>query len=104
MLSSTTAVSHEISLEPGTEPVNVKPYRLQETQKQEDRRQVDKHRRGEIITESNSPWNSPLLIMPKKANATEEKMWRLVIDYRKVNEKTVGTRNPCVMSQKFWIS
>jgi hypothetical protein len=94
MLTNTTAVRHEIRIEPGVEPVNVKPYWLPEAQKQEVRRQVEKLRREGIITESNSPWNSSLLIVPKKADATGEKMWRLVIDYRKVNEKTVGDAHP----------
>ena len=94
MLTSTTAVRLEIRIEPGVEPVNVKPYQLPETQKQEVRRQVEELRQGGIITESNSPWNSPLLIVPKKADATGEKKWRLVIDYRKVNEKTVVDAYP----------
>ena len=94
ILTSTTAVRHEIRTEPGIEPVKVKPYRLPETQKQEVGRQVEELRKGGIITESNSPWNSPLLIVPKKADATGEKKWRLVIDYRKVNEKKVGDAYP----------
>jgi hypothetical protein len=94
MLTSTAAVRHEIRIEPGVEPVNVKPYRLPETQKQEVRRHVEEVRRGGIITESTSPWNSPLLIVPKKADATGEKKWRLVIDYRKMNEKTAGDAYP----------
>jgi transposase InsO family protein len=93
-LTSTTAVKHEIRMEPGVEPVNVKPYRLPETQKAEIRKQVEELKRGGIITESNSPWNSPLLIVPKKLDTTGEKKWRLVIDYRKVNEKTVGDAYP----------
>jgi len=94
ILTSTTAVRHEICTEPGIEPVNVKPYRLTETQKQEVGMQVEKLRKGGIITESSSPWNSPLLIVPKKADATGEKKWRLAIDYRKVNEKKVGDAYP----------
>jgi len=72
-LTSTTAVRHEIRIDPGVEPVNVKPYRLPETQKQEVQRQAEELRRGGIITESRSTWNSPLLIVPKKADATGEK-------------------------------
>ena len=90
VLSSTTAVKHEIRLEPGTEPVNASLYRLPESQKQEVRRQVEELKRGGIITESNSPLNSPLLVVPKKADATGERSWRLVTEYRKLNEKTVG--------------
>jgi hypothetical protein len=32
VLSSTTAVKHEIRLEPGTQPINSRPYRLPESQ------------------------------------------------------------------------
>jgi hypothetical protein len=34
-LTGTTAIRHEIRMQPGVEPVNVKPYRLTETQKWE---------------------------------------------------------------------
>ena len=48
MLSSTSVVKHEIRLEPGTEPVNTRPYRLPESQKPEVRRQVEELKRGEL--------------------------------------------------------
>lgn len=92
-VSCTPVVKHEIRLEPGTEPINSRPYRLPESQKQEVRRQVEELEGG-IIAESTSPWNSPLLVVPKKADATGEKRWRLVIDYRKLNERTVGDAYP----------
>ena len=94
VLSSTTAVKHEIRLEPGTEPVNARPYRLPESQKREVRGQIEELKRAGIITESNSAWKSPLLVVPKKLDASGEKRWRLVIDYRKLNEKTVGDAYP----------
>jgi hypothetical protein len=46
ILTSTATVGHEIRTELGVEPVNVKPYRLPETQKREVRRQVEELRRG----------------------------------------------------------
>ena len=94
VMSSTTSVKHEIRLEPGTQPINSRPYRLPESQRQEVGRQVEELREKGIITESNSPWNSPLLVVPKKADASGEKQWRLVIDYSKLNEKTVGDAYP----------
>jgi hypothetical protein len=39
VLTNTAAVKHEIRMEPGAEPVNIRPYRLPEAQKQEVRRQ-----------------------------------------------------------------
>ena len=94
VLSSTRVVKHEIRLEPGTDPVNTRPYQLPEAQKLEVRRQVEELKKGGIITESSFPWSSPLLLVPKKENATREKRWRLVIDYRKLNKKTVGDAYP----------
>lgn len=46
-----------------------------------------------IIRESHSPWNSPVWLVSKKSEIGEKK-WRLVIDYRKFNEKTVKNRYP----------
>ena len=69
-LTSTTAVKHEIRMQSGVEPVNVKPYRLPEAQKQEVRKQVAELKRGGIITESNCPWNRPLILVPMNADAT----------------------------------
>jgi len=73
VLSTTTAVKHEIKLEPGTEPVNARPYRLPESHKQEVRRQIEELKRGRVITDKNSAWNSPLLVVPKKPDARGEK-------------------------------
>ena len=75
MLTSTAAVRHETRTEPRVEPVNVKPYRLPETQKQEIGRQVEELRREGIIKESSSPWNSPLLIVPKMRQARKSGCW-----------------------------
>jgi hypothetical protein len=65
---------------PGTEPVNTRPYRLPEAQKQKVRKQVEELKRGGIITESNFLWKTALFVVPSKTDATDEKRWRLVID------------------------
>ena len=41
-----------------------------------------------------SPYNSPLWIVPKKPDSQGNKRWRLVIDYRKLNDKTIGDAFP----------
>ena len=47
-----------------------------------------------IIEEIDSPCNSPILVVPKKADASGQQKFRLVVDYRKLNEKTVGNAYP----------
>ena len=42
----------------------------------------------ELQRESISPYTSPVWIVPKKSNAFGRRKFRLVIDYRKLNEKT----------------
>ena len=44
----------------------------------------------EIIEESPSPWNSPILVITKKLDASGQQKFRLVVDYRKLNEETIG--------------
>jgi hypothetical protein len=93
-LSSTGAVQHTINVEAGTQPINTRPYRLPEAQKGEVKKEVQKLLKAGIIEESNSPWNSPLLVVPKKADASGQQKFRLVVDYRKLNAKTVGDAYP----------
>jgi hypothetical protein len=93
-LSCTTTVKHSINVIPGTSLINTRPYRLPESQKAEVDKQVDKILKEGVITESNSPWCSPLLVVPKKRDASGENKWRLVVDFRKLNEKTIGDAYP----------
>jgi hypothetical protein len=93
-LSSTEATKHSITVEPGTEAINTRPYRLPETQKAEVEKQVKQLLQEVIIEESDSPWSSPILIIPKKMDASGQRKFRLVVDYRKLNEKTVGNAYP----------
>jgi hypothetical protein len=72
-LSCTNAVKRSMNVIPGTSPINTKPYRLPEAQKAETDKQIDKLLREGVIEESNSPWNSPLLVVPKKDDANGER-------------------------------
>jgi hypothetical protein len=39
-----------------------------------------------IIQHSTSPWNSPILVVPKKPDASGKKKWRVVLDFHKLND------------------
>lgn len=93
-LSSTNAVKHKIQLEPNTIPIHTKPYRLPHAQKEEADRQISELIKQGIIIPSKSPWNSPILVVPKKSDAHGNKKWRLVVDFKKVNDKTVFDSYP----------
>lgn len=88
-LSTTSATTHEIPLIPNSKPIYIKQYRLPESTKDEVNKQVSEMLANDIIQNSKSPWNFPLIVVPKKS-ADNKKKWRLVIDFRKLNEITVG--------------
>jgi len=48
----------------------------------------------EIIQPSQSAWNIPILIVPKKLDASGKHKWRICVDFRKMNDITVGDSFP----------
>lgn len=67
--------------------INLPQYRIPEKHKQEVGKQIDKLLRDDVIEPSISPFNSPLLLVSKKAlGDSNEKLFRLCIDYRKLNK------------------
>jgi hypothetical protein len=90
-LSCTNAARHTIQLEPGVTPINTRPYRLPESHKEEIEQQLVEE---VIVAPSESPWNSPLLVVPKKAGQHGKPKWRMVVDFRKLNEETIGDAHP----------
>ncbi|GBP02071.1 Retrovirus-related Pol polyprotein from transposon 17.6 [Eumeta japonica] len=51
-------------------------------------KQVSELLKEGIISPSISPWNSPILLVPKKSQ-DGQKAFRLVVDFRKLNEATI---------------
>ena len=102
-LSCTNAARHIIQVKPGVTPINTRPYRLPESQKQEIERQVKQLLEGGILVIRDSVWNSPLLVVPEKVGP-DGKKWCLVVDFRKLNEKSVGMFTPYLKSLKYWTS
>ena len=93
-MSCSNAARHSIQLQPGVTPINTRPYRLPESQKEEIDRQVKQLVEDGIITKSDSLQNSPLLVVPKKAGQDGRWKWCMVVDFRKLNEKTIGDAHP----------
>lgn len=92
-LSFTNVIKHEINTE-DEKPTFTKSYRYPHIHKQEVEEQIMKMLDQGIIRPSYSPWSSPIWIVPKKVDASGKAKWRLVIDYRKLNEKTISDRYP----------
>lgn len=88
-LSMTNLTEHEINTE-NHPPISVKTYRYPEVHKAEVEKQIKKLLKEGIIQPSLSPWSAPLWVVPKKLDASGEVKWRVVIDYRKLNNVTVG--------------
>lgn len=74
-------------------PVYAKNYRLPQTQKAEIDRQVKKLLENDLIEPSQSSYNSPIILVPKKSTDGEKK-WRMCIDYRLLNKKLVPDKFP----------
>lgn len=92
-LSCTDIVMHEIHTK-NEAPINTKSYRYPEALKGEVNKQINKMLKDDVIKPSHSPWNSPIWVVPKKLDASGEKKWRVVVDYRKLNEVSIGDSYP----------
>nr|CAI5868931.1 unnamed protein product [Callosobruchus analis] len=92
-LTFSNTVKHEIRTTDDI-PIHTKSYRYPYVHKQEVTRQINKMLNDGIIRPSQSPWSSPIWIVPKKLDASGKQKWRIVVDYRKLNEKTIDDRYP----------
>lgn len=77
---------HKIILKPNTKPVFQKQFRIPEHQRPELQRQLKEMEANGIIEKSDSPWNAPAFLVPKKEDTPGVKQSRLVIDYRELNK------------------
>lgn len=75
-------------------PIYTKSYRYPFVHRDEVRDQITKMLEQGIIRPSDSAWSSPIWIVPKKADASGKQKWRLVVDFRKLNEKTTDDKYP----------
>lgn len=75
-------------------PIRSKIYRYPYIYKDEIQKQILEMLSNGIIAPSSSPYNSPVWVVPKKSDASGMKKFRLVIDYRKLNDKTIEDNYP----------
>lgn len=93
-LTTTNLGSQTLHLKPNSDSVYVKPYRLPYAHKSEINNQVNKMLEDDIIEPARSEWSSPILLVPKKVDNSGQKKWRLVIDYRKLNDRIQDDKFP----------
>jgi hypothetical protein len=96
-LTTTTAAEHAIPT-PGIDPcrgiIASRNYRIPEALKGELNQITDRMLNDKIIRHSTSPWNSPIILVKKKEDASGKQKWRLVVDFRRLNEVTIGDSYP----------
>ncbi len=93
-LTTVPNVKHKITLYTDTRPIHVRqypqPYAIREIINDEVKRMLNEN----IICHSTSPFNSPLLAVPKKPDRDGNIKWRVVVDFRKLNESTISDSYP----------
>ena len=92
-LSFTNKIKHRI-ITKNEEPVYSKLYRYPYRYKEEIDKQVVEMLAQGIIRPSSSPYSAPIWVVPKKIDASGKQKWRLVVDYRKLNEVTIKDKFP----------
>lgn len=79
----TDLISHKLYLEPNVVPLKQRYYPVNPIVQKQIDQEVDVMLRDRIIEPSDSPWSSPILLIPKKDGGK-----RFVVDMRKVNQVT----------------
>lgn len=92
-LTFTNKIKHEIRTTDEI-PVYSRNYRYPEIYRKEVDKQIQDMLNQKIIQPSHSPWNSPVWIVPKKPDASNKPKFRLVIDFRGLNAKTIDDKFP----------
>lgn len=82
-LGKTTAIEHDIILEPGTKPIKQRYYPVSPFKQKIINEELEKMLALEVIEPSKSAWSSPVCLIPKKDGS-----YRFCIDFRQLNAVT----------------
>uniref|UniRef100_A0ABD2WB96 Reverse transcriptase domain-containing protein n=1 Tax=Trichogramma kaykai TaxID=54128 RepID=A0ABD2WB96_9HYME len=92
-LPGTSKVQHRI-ITTDDDPINVKQYKYPHALKEEVNKQVQEMLDSDVIEKSDSPYNNPLWIVEKKPDSEGNKWWRIVLDFRALNDKMISDTYP----------
>ena len=87
--SPTCACNHSINLQPGTIPINVRPYFYAYHHKDEIEKQVRELLDNGVIHHSISPFSGPVILVKKK-----DYSWRMCVDFRVLSKITILDKYP----------
>lgn len=88
-LGCTPLMTMDINEVPGSQPIMCKPYKTSQADREEIAKIVDEWKRCGVVTETRSPYASPVLLV-KQAGGKH----RLCVDYRRLNKQTVRHHFP----------
>jgi hypothetical protein len=101
-LTSTSAIQHHIPtpMIPANRELTLRNYRLPGHYQNEVETQIQEMLDNKIIQPSQRPWNFPILVVPKKIDASGKRKWRVCVDFRKLNDIAVGDSFPLTNIQE----
>ncbi|GKV19872.1 hypothetical protein SLEP1_g30072 [Rubroshorea leprosula] len=86
---------HSIPLKGGIDPINVRPYRYPNRQKQVMEQLVQEMLQRGVIRRSTSPFSSPMVLVKKKDGT-----WRMCVDYKELNKTTINDKFPMLVIEE----
>ena len=86
-LTCTSKLTHRIITE-DVPPICKRPYKVPYQRQELLKKEISKLLEDEVITESESPWSFPAILIEKKTHPGEDAQFRLCIDFRTLNSIT----------------